>query len=158
MLQMLRASSCVHAEQCKLSTYSLRCLLIMNTLKSSFYFLALAAVGMQAFAQPGSEPARSAAKAGPAARPQASEPQRAPERKDPRPDSAADQRAKRGSDLRLALVPQTSNSKAQGGLANVADVSTPEALPEHHLNAKERQEMRELLRQQRLKLQAGPQN
>ena len=44
------------------------------------------------------------------------------------------------------------------GLANVADVSAPEALPERHLNAKERQEMRELLRQQRLKTQAGLQN
>ena len=132
----------------------------MNTRNSGFYFLALAVACTQAFALPGSDSAPSNAKPAAASRPQASEPHRAPERKDLRTEavSAADQRAKRGSDLRLALVPQNSNLKPQGGLANVADVSTPEALPERHLNAKERQEMRELLRQQRLKTQAGLQN
>lgn len=140
----------------------------MKTLTSSLYFLALIAVCVQGFAQAATEPARIiTSKAGLAAHRQTIEPQKAPEKKDLPPNSAADQRAKRGTDLRLALMLQSShlntssgnsNLKTQGGIAHVADMSTPEPLPEHQLNVKERQEMRELLRQQRSKLQGGPQN
>ena len=167
MLQMLRAGSCVQAEACKLGLCLARCLLTMRTLKSSFYFLALAVFCVQTFAQAAPEPAHVSAKASQAARPQATDPHRMPEKKNLRPDSAPDHRAKRGMDLRMALMPQNSNlnagsgnsnARSQGGLANIADMSTPESSPEHHLNAKERQEMRELLRQQRLMLQGGPQN
>ena len=164
MLQMLRAGSCVQAEQCNLSTYSARCLLIMSTLKSSLYFFALSAFCVQALAQAAPSPAHATAKGSPAAGLQATEPLKMPEKKNLRPDSAAGDRVKRGMDLRLALMPQNPSSnpsaalKPQGGLSNVADVSTPDLSSEYHLNAKERQEIRELLRQQRLKLQAGPQN
>ena len=88
----------------------------------------------------------------------ATEPKKASEKKESPADAAANLRARRGSDLRLALLPQNSQLKTQGSLANVADGSTPEPLPEHHLNVKERQEMRELLRQQRLKLQGAKEN
>ena len=153
MLHMLRAGSVNQAQQCGRSVVLVRYLGTMKSLKSSFCLAFLAVVGAQAFAQPAAEATRSDATAGAVIRPLAATPHKASGQKDTR----ADMGAKRGTDLRLALMPQNYNAntnlKTQGGLANVADVSTPESLPEHHLNAKERQEMRELLRQQRLKQQ-----
>jgi hypothetical protein len=145
MLHMLRAGSGNQAEQCGRSFYLVRYLLMMKTLTGNFCWFLLAGFSAHAFAQTAAEPGRSSA----AARPQASEPLKTPGPKD--------NGAKRSTDLRLALMPQNSNTsatlKTQGSLANVSDVSTPDSLPEHHLNVKERQEMRELLRQQRLKQQ-----
>lgn len=152
MLHMLRAGLGNQAEQCTLGVFLARYLLIMKILKIGFCFALLALLGARALAQHASESARVTA---PAAHPRTVEPQKASAQKDVRPEI----RPKRGTDLRLALMPMNSNSssnangKAQGGLANVADISGPESLPEHHLNVKERQEMRELLRQQRLKQQ-----
>ncbi len=151
MLHMLRAGSGDQAKQCELSAYLVRYLLIMKILKISFFFFVLAAVGARVLAQAAHEQARANATESSKAQSQVVEPQKVSGQKDVR----ADTRAKRGTDLRLALVPHNANpnSKTPGGLANVSDISTPETLPEHHLNVKERQEMRELLRQQRLKQQ-----
>ena len=133
------------AEQCQLSVCEARYLLMMKTLTSKLCLFFLAGFGANAFAQALTEPARSAA----STRPRAADPQKAPATKDTG--------VKRGTDLRLALMPQNSNLnanvKGQGGLANVSDISGSNPPPEHHLNAKERQEIRELLRQQRLKQQ-----
>jgi hypothetical protein len=145
MLHMLRAGSGNQAEQCGRSVYLPRYLLMMKILTGNFCLFILAGFGAQAFAQTAVEPARSTA----AARPHATESHKTPGQKDAG--------AKRTTDLRLALMPQNSNTsgnlKTQGSLSNVSDVSAPDSLPEHHLNVKERQEMRELLRQQRLKQQ-----
>ena len=130
----------------------------MKSLASTFYLLALATACGQVFSQPAHDLQRSSAKAGAAMRAPATEPKKASEKKESPADAAANLRARRGSDLRLALLPQNSQLKTQGSRANVADGSTPEPLPEHHLNVKERQEMRELLRQQRLKLQGAKEN
>ena len=143
----------------------MRCVWIMKILKRYLCLSLLAVLCAKAFAQPASAPARSNAVAGPVPHAGAVDPVKMSGQKDARVDTRAvnraDSSAKRGSDLRLALTPQnmnsstTANLKTQGGLATVADTSTPEPLPEHHLNVKERLEMRELLRQQRLK---QPQN
>jgi hypothetical protein len=147
MLHMFRAGSGNQAKQCDPSAFLARYLLMMKISRISFYFVVLAAVGAKVLAQVAHEQARANGTEGPKMQPQAVEPQKTSGQKDIR--------AKRGTDLRLALVPQNANAslKTQGGLANVSDISTPESLPEHHLNVKERQEMRELLRQQRLKQQ-----
>ena len=149
MLHMLRAGSGNPAEQCGRSVALARYLFIMRILTKSFCFTFLAVLTAHALAQPTSAPARANATAGTKAHAPAVDPQKASGQKDPR--------VKRGTDLRLALMPQTSNanagSKTQGGLANASDISSAEPQPEHHLNLKERQEMRELLRQQRLKQQ-----
>jgi hypothetical protein len=153
MLHMLRAGSGNQAEQCGRCLSLARYLLMMKILTGYCCVFMLTGFGAQAFAQTDVAPAPSAAEASSAARPQAAEPLKTPGHKD--------LRAKRGTDLRLALVPKNSNAnsntsaaaKPLGGLSNVSDVSTADFSPEHHLNAKERQEMRELLRQQRLKQQ-----
>ena len=149
MLHMLRAGSGNLAEQCGRRMCLARYLLIMKILTKSFCFTCLAVLAAHAFAQPPSAPARANATAGTKPHSPAVDHQKATGQKDPR--------VKRGTDLRLALMPQNSNanasSKTQGGLANASDLSIAEPQPEHHLNLKERQEMRELLRQQRLKQQ-----
>ena len=149
MLHMLRAGSGNLAEQCGRRMCFVRYLFIMKILTKSFCFTFLAVLAAHALAQPASAPARANAAAGPKAHSQAVDPQKASGQKDTH--------VKRGTDLRLALMPQNSNanaaSKTQGGLANASDISSAEPQPEHHLNLKERQEMRELLRQQRLKQQ-----
>lgn len=119
----------------------------MKILTKSFCFTCLAVLAAQTLAQSASGSGRANATAGPKAHSQAVDPPKAAGQKDAR--------VKRGTDLRLALMPQNSNanagSKTQGGLANASDISTADSAPEHHLNLKERQDMRELLRQQRLK-------
>lgn len=126
---------------------------MMKMLTRCLSFAVLGMCSALVFAQPEAVPARSHAAEGIATRPQTADPQKAPGHKDGR----ANPQGKRGTDLRLALTPQNTNVngnlKSQGGLANVADSSTSDSSPEHHLNVKQRQEMRELLRQQRLKQQ-----
>ena len=145
MLHMLRAGSCNTAEQCVHSVGAARYLTMMKTLTSKLCLFLLAGFGANAFAQALAEPARSMA----SPRPKAADPHKAPAPKDTG--------VKRGADLRLALTPSNpnpnANVKGQEGLANVSDISSANPPPEHHLNAKERQEIRELLRQQRLKQQ-----
>ena len=153
MLHMLRAGSGIHAQQCGRSALLMRCVSMMKMLNRYLSFAFVGLFSAQAFGQPAPAPARSTAPAGPATRAQAVDPQKTSGHKDGRADS----QGKRGTDLRSALTPQNTNLngnlKTQGGLANVTDNSTPDSSPEHHLNVKERQEMRELLRQQRLKQQ-----
>lgn len=149
MLHMLRAGSGNPAEQCGRRMCFARYLFIMRILTKSFCITCLAVLAAPALAQPTSAPARPNVTTGPKAHASAVDP--------PKASGQKDTRAKRGTDLRLALMPQNSNanagSKTPGGLANASDISTPESQPDHHLNLKERQEMRELLRQQRLKQQ-----
>lgn len=153
MLHMLRAGSVNQAQQCGQSAFLMRYALMMKMLNRCLSFAVLGMCSAQVFAQPEGVPERSNAAAGLATRSQAVDPQKAPGHKDGR----ADLQGRRGRDLRLALTPQNTNVngnlKMQGGLENVADSSTPDSSPEHHLNVKQRQEMRELLRQQRLKQQ-----
>ena len=160
MLHMLRAGSGNQAEQCGRRRPLVRYLMMMKILMGNFFLLLLISVSAQAQAGSPAEPARSMPAASKASPSQVPESHKVAGQK----DQGIDRRAKRGTDLRLALMPQNPSSnpsaalKPQGGLSNVADVSTPDLSSEYHLNAKERQEIRELLRQQRLKLQAGPQN
>ena len=136
--------------------------MIMKTFERSFISLLITLAGGHSFAQKSPESVRidsdTAYKV--------VEPQKLSAQKD--------LRAKRGTDLRLSLMPQKTNGsagaasgagakanakpadsfdKSQGGLANVSDISGGDTLPEHHLSTQERQEMRLLLRQQRLKPQ-----
>ena len=132
--------------------------MIMKTFERSFISLLITLAGGLSFAQKSPESVRvdsdTAYKV--------AEPQKLSAQKD--------LRAKRGTDLRLSLMPQKTNGnagagagakakpadsfdKSQGGLANVSDISGGDTLPEHHLSTQERQEMRLLLRQQRLKPQ-----
>ena len=134
--------------------------MIMKTFERSFISLLITLAGGHSFAQKSPESVRidsdTAYKV--------AEPQKLSAQKD--------LRAKRGTDLRLSLMPQKTNGnagaasgagakakpadsfdKSQGGLANVSDISGGDTLPEHHLSTQERQEMRLLLRQQRLKPQ-----
>lgn len=127
----------------------------MKTLMNWFCFALMALLSAKAFAQGSPAPVRSNGPADSAVRAQPVDSSKAIAQK----EAHAANRARRGTDLRMALTPQNTNSgvngnlKLQGGVANVADTSTGDPSPEHHLNIKERQEMRELLRQQRLKQQ-----
>lgn len=178
MLHMLRDGSAVCAEPCKLGRYVSRYPIIMKTMERSVIAprsalvmplvlsLAMALLGARAFSQ--ALPTPSQGNGEPALK--VAEPQKLPAQKD--------LRAKRGTDLRLALMPQkvdgnvapvvgakviTKSTKSaqstepldkpQGGLATVSDISGGDTPPEHHLSALERQEMRVLLRQQRQKQQ-----
>lgn len=155
MLHMLRAGSANQAEQCGLRHQLVRYLVMMKILMGNFFFLLLISVSAQAQARSPAEPARSTPAVSKASTAQVSESHKVAGQK----DSGIDLRAKRGTDLRLALMPQNPSSNPSAalkplvGLSNVADVATPDLSPEYHLNAKERQEIRELLRQQRLKIQ-----
>ncbi len=152
MLQMLRALARIHAEQCERVARLPRYLVIMKNLRQlpNLLLLTVLCVNLQAQAQPSLAPARpgavSPAKAG--------EAHTATEERD--------LRARRGSDLRLALQPlkagaasnlRPANASLKPGAegTNVADATEPESMRDRHLSAKEREEMRHQLRQQRIR-------
>lgn len=152
MLQMLRALARIHAEQCERVARLPRYLVIMKNLRQlpNLLLLTVLCVNLQAQAQPSLAPARpgavSPAKAG--------EAHTATEERD--------LRARRGSDLRLALQPlkagaasnlRPANASLKPGAegTNVADATEPESVRDRHLSAKEREEMRHQLRQQRIR-------
>ena len=152
MLQMLRALAHIHAEQCERGARLPRYLVIMKNLRQlpNLLLLTVLCVNLQGQAQPSLAPARpgavSPAKAG--------EAHTATEERD--------LRARRGSDLRLALQPlkagaasnlRPANASLKPGAegTNVADTTEPESMRDRHLSAKEREEMRHQLRQQRIR-------
>lgn len=152
MLQMLRALARIHAEQCERVARLPRYLVIMKNLRQlpNLLLLTVLCVNLQGQAQPSLAPARpgavSPAKAG--------EAHTATEERD--------LRARRGSDLRLALQPlkagaasnlRPANASLKPGAegTNVADATEPESMRDRHLSAKEREEMRHQLRQQRIR-------
>ena len=152
MLQMLRALARIHAEQCERVARLPRYLVIMKNLRQlpNLLLLTVLCVNLKGQAQPSLAPARpgavSPAKAG--------EAHTATEERD--------LRARRGSDLRLALQPlkagaasnlRPANASLKPGAegTNVADTTEPESMRDRHLSAKEREEMRHQLRQQRIR-------
>ena len=150
MLQMLRALARIHAEQCERVARLPRYLVIMKNLRQLPNLLLLTVLCVNLQAQPSLAPARpgavSPAKAG--------EAHTATEERD--------LRARRGSDLRLALQPlkagaasnlRPANASLKPGAegTNVADATEPESVRDRHLSAKEREEMRHQLRQQRIR-------
>ena len=147
MLQMLRALARIHAEQCERVARLLRYLVIMKYKRHFPNLLLLTVLCANVQAQPSLAPARTGA-ATPAKVTDA--------------QTAADERARRGSDLRLALQPlkagavsnlrpAPANLKPGAEGTNVADATELDQVPGRHLNAKEREEMRHQLRQQRVR-------
>ena len=150
MLQMLRALARIHAEQCERVARLPRYLVIMKNLRQLPNLLLLTVLCANAQAQPSLAPARTGA-VSPA---KAGEAHTATEERD--------LRARRGSDLRLALQPlkagaasnlRPANASLKPGAegTNVADATEPESVRDRHLSAKEREEMRHQLRQQRIR-------
>ncbi len=158
MLQMLRALARIHAEQCERVARLPRYLVIMKNLRQlpNLLLLTVLCVNLQAQAQPQpqAQPSLAPARPGAVSPAKAGEAHTATEERD--------LRARRGSDLRLALQPlkagaasnlRPANASLKPGAegTNVADATEPESMRDRHLSAKEREEMRHQLRQQRIR-------
>ncbi len=158
MLQMLRALARIHAKQCERVARLPRYLVIMKNLRQlpNLLLLTVLCVNLQAQAQPQpqAQPSLAPARPGAVSPAKAGEAHTATEERD--------LRARRGSDLRLALQPlkagaasnlRPANASLKPGAegTNVADATEPESMRDRHLSAKEREEMRHQLRQQRIR-------
>ena len=156
MLQMLRALARIHAEQCERVARLPRYLVIMKNLRQlpNLLLLTVLCVNLQAQPQPQAQPSLAPARPGAVSPAKAGEAHTATEERD--------LRARRGSDLRLALQPlkagaasnlRPANASLKPGAegTNVADATEPESMRDRHLSAKEREEMRHQLRQQRIR-------
>ena len=150
MLQLLRAPARFQVEQCERRACLLRYVVTMKNLRHFPNLLLLTVLCANLQAQPMAGPDRIVQKV----HAKSVETQQAPDEKD--------LRARRGSDLRQALqplkagtasnlrpAPATPKPGADG--TSVADATQPDSPPERHLTAKEREEMRQQLRQQRIR-------
>lgn len=150
MLQMLRARVRFQAEQCERAARLPRYLLTMKNLRHFLNLLLLTVLCANVQAQQKAVPDRVVEKV----HAKSVDKQKADEDKD--------LRARRGSDLRLALQPlkagtssnsrpDPTNLKPGSEATKLADATEPDSPPDRHLTAKQRDEMRQQLRQQRIR-------